>query len=134
MNPSSDSNCSRWLEPGPGHNRCSRDRSGAGRRAGQPALAAQLAQRGRIDRRCVLAPGFTRLNVAYAVIAPEVPPARKLAVTLPVSQRGIRLGVEFLIRNEREPENDRYCRRREQAGAAWRWGSFFISTLPGLLT
>ena len=60
--------------------------------------------------------------------------ARKLAVTLPVSQRGIRLGVEFLIRNEREPENDRYCRRREQAGAAWRWGSFFISTLPGLLT
>jgi len=45
-------------------------------------------------------------------------PAYKLAVTLPASQREIRLGVELFIRNGREPENDRNRRRREQAGAA----------------
>jgi len=39
-----------------------------------------------------------------------------MAVTLLVSQPGIRLGVKIFIRNGRKPENDRYRRRRELAG------------------
>ena len=79
-------------------------------------------------------PGFVALNAAYALLTPDGAPARKLAATLLVSLWGLRLGVHLFLRNRRRPEDFRYRRWREQAGAPWWWQSYFkVFLLQGLL-
>lgn len=59
---------------------------------------------------------------------------RGLLLALLVTIWGLRLGVHLYLRNVGQPEDYRYARWRQQAGAQWWWRSYFkVNLLQGVV-
>jgi steroid 5-alpha reductase family enzyme len=79
-------------------------------------------------------PGFALAAWVYFLLTPSPFPARKLLVVALVSIWGLRLGIHIGMRNIGKPEDYRYKKWRDEAGANWWWYSFFkVFLLQGLL-
>jgi steroid 5-alpha reductase family enzyme len=78
--------------------------------------------------------GFVIFTWAAFLFTPGGFIARKLLLCLLVSIWGLRLSIHILVRNWGKPEDFRYQKWREEAGASWWWKSLFkVFILQGIL-
>ena len=69
--------------------------------------------------------GFVVANWVYFALTPDDLLARKLLISALVTVWGLRLSLYIFARNRGKPEDFRYRKWREEAGAKWWWYSFF---------
>lgn len=69
--------------------------------------------------------GLVLSNWVCFAITPDGFPARKWLISILVTVWGLRLSWHLLRRNWRKPEDFRYRKWREEAGAKWWWYSLF---------
>ena len=78
--------------------------------------------------------GFVVSNWLYFALVPTGFLARKWLISSLVTIWGLRLSLHILLRNWGKPEDFRYHKWREEAGAKWWWQSLFrVFLLQGLL-
>jgi steroid 5-alpha reductase family enzyme len=78
--------------------------------------------------------GFVIANWVYFALTPNGTPERKLLIGILVTLWGLRLSLYILWRNWGKPEDFRYAKWREEAGASWWWKSFLrVFVLQGVL-
>jgi steroid 5-alpha reductase family enzyme len=78
--------------------------------------------------------GFVISAWLYFALTPDGYLARKLLVCTLVTIWGMRLSLYILRRNRGKPEDFRYQKWRNEAGASWWWQSFFkVFFLQGIL-
>jgi steroid 5-alpha reductase family enzyme len=79
-------------------------------------------------------PGFVIANWVYFALSPDGLPSRRWLIGILVTIWGLRLGFYILYRNWGKPEDFRYRKWREEAGAGWWWRSLFkVFFLQGFL-
>lgn len=78
--------------------------------------------------------GFIAANWICFALTPDGFPARKLLMAVLVTAWGLRLSLHILRRNWGKPEDFRYKKWRDEAGASWWWKSLFkVFLLQGFL-
>lgn len=78
--------------------------------------------------------GFVICAWVYFSLTPDGFLARRLLLCLLVTIWGLRLSLYILWRNWKKPEDFRYHKWRQEAGASWWWRSFFkVFLLQGFL-
>jgi len=78
--------------------------------------------------------GFVICAWVYFALTPDGFLARRLLLCLLVTIWGLRLSLYILWRNWKKPEDFRYQKWRQEAGASWWWRSFFkVFLLQGFL-
>ncbi len=78
--------------------------------------------------------GFVITGWLYFLLTPDGFLIRRLLIAILVTIWGLRLSIHIFRRNHGKPEDFRYQKWREEAGASWSWKSYFrVFLLQGLL-